>query len=87
VPLQNNGEYKYNQEVTYTLSATNLNEYRSIAEQINERKDIGRFCIQHEFEFFGGEYSAFALAFNKTLPTIFHTVSLLLIKRKNIRIG
>jgi hypothetical protein len=28
--LQNNGiEYKYNQEVTYTLSATNLNEYRS----------------------------------------------------------
>jgi hypothetical protein len=24
-------EYKYNQEVTYTLSATNLNEYRSIS--------------------------------------------------------
>jgi hypothetical protein len=48
--LQNNGiEYKYNQEVTYTLSATNLNEYRSVAEQINERKDIGLVCIQHEF--------------------------------------
>jgi hypothetical protein len=31
------------------LSATNLNEYRSVAEQINERKDIGLVCIQHEF--------------------------------------
>jgi hypothetical protein len=43
--------HKYNQEVTYTPSATNLNEYRSIAEQINERKDIGLSRIQHEFDF------------------------------------
>jgi glycosyltransferase involved in cell wall biosynthesis len=77
--LQNNGiEYKYNQEVTYTLSATNLDEYRSVAEQINERKDIGLVCIQHEFGLFGGEYGdyilAFILALNKPIATIFHTV-------------
>jgi hypothetical protein len=48
--LQNNGiEYKYNQEGYVYPIATNLNEYRSIAEQINERKDIGLVCIQHEF--------------------------------------
>jgi hypothetical protein len=46
----------------YTLSATNLNEYRSIAEQINERKDIGLVCIQHEFGLFGGEYGDYILA-------------------------
>jgi hypothetical protein len=85
--LQNNGiEYKYNQEVTYTLSAANLNEYRSVAEQINERKDIGLVCIQHEFGLFGGEYGdyilAFILALNKPIATIFHTVLLILIKRK-----
>jgi glycosyltransferase involved in cell wall biosynthesis len=77
--FQNNGiEYKYNQEVTYTLSATNLDEYRSVAEQINERKDIGLVCIQHEFGLFGGEYGdyilAFILALNKPIATIFHTV-------------
>jgi glycosyltransferase involved in cell wall biosynthesis len=71
-------EYKYNQEVTYTLSAANLNEYRFVAEQINERKDIGLVCIQHEFGLYGGEYGdyilAFILALNKPIATIFHTV-------------
>jgi hypothetical protein len=75
--IQNNGiEYKYNQ-VTYTLSATNLNEYRSIAEQINE-KDIGLVCIQHEFGLFVvvnmAIILAFILALNKPIATIFHTV-------------
>jgi hypothetical protein len=46
--------------------------------------DIGLVCIQHEFGLFGGEYGdyilAFILALNK--PTIFHTVLLILIKRK-----
>jgi hypothetical protein len=55
-----------------------LNEYRSVAEQINERKDIGLVCIQHEFGLFGGEYGdyilAFILALNKPIATIFHTV-------------
>jgi hypothetical protein len=63
-----------------------LNEYRSVAEQINERKDIGLVCIQHEFGLFGGEYGyilAFILALNKPIATIFHTVLLILIKKKN----
>ncbi|MEZ7500128.1 glycosyltransferase [Flavobacterium sp. Arc3] len=77
--LQNNDtENKYSQEVTYTLSAANLDDYRSVAEKINKRKDIGLVCIQHEFGLFGGEYGdyilAFILALNKPIATIFHTV-------------
>jgi hypothetical protein len=29
-------------------------EYQIIAEEINERKDIGLFCIQHEFGLLAG---------------------------------
>lgn len=68
----------YNQEVAYTLNSSDLEEYQIIAEKINERKDIGLVCIQHEFGLFGGEYGdyvlAFILALNKPIATVFHTV-------------
>jgi glycosyltransferase involved in cell wall biosynthesis len=71
-------QYNYNKEVTYTINSSKLEEYQIIAEQINERKDIGLVCIQHEFGLFGGEYGdyvvAFILALNKPISTIFHTV-------------
>lgn len=77
--LQNKkNQYKYNQEVVYTITSSNLEEYQIIAEKINERKDIGLVCIQHEFGLYGGEYGdyvlAFILALNKPIATIFHTV-------------
>jgi len=77
--LQNEeNEFDYNQEVTYTLLTSKIEEYRLIAEKINERKDIGLVCIQHEFGLYGGEYGdyilAFILALNKPIVTIFHTV-------------
>lgn len=77
--LQNKkNQYKYNQEVVYTITSSKLEEYQIIAEKINERKDIGLVCIQHEFGLFGGEYGdyvlAFILALNKPIATIFHTV-------------
>ncbi|MFQ3173128.1 MAG: glycosyltransferase involved in cell wall biosynthesis [Flavobacterium sp.] len=77
--LQNKkSQYSYNKEVTYTINSSKLEEYQIIAEQINERKDIGLICIQHEFGLFGGAYGdyivAFILALNKPIATIFHTV-------------
>jgi glycosyltransferase involved in cell wall biosynthesis len=68
----------YSNEVTYTINSTKLEEFQIIAEKINERKDIGLVCIQHEFGLFGGEYGdyvlAFILALNKPIATIFHTI-------------
>ncbi|TGV04354.1 glycosyltransferase [Flavivirga rizhaonensis] len=68
----------YNQEVSYVLVTSVLENYRLIAEKINERNDIGLVCIQHEFGLFGGVLGdyllAFLLALNKPVITIFHTV-------------
>ncbi|MNF24987.1 Spore coat protein SA [compost metagenome] len=68
----------YGDEVKYTLLATSLDDYRLVAEKINERKDIGLVCIQHEFGLFGGDYGdyilPFILALNKPIVTAFHTV-------------
>ena len=77
--LQNEeNEFHYNPEVTFTLLTSKLEQYQIVAEKINKRKDIGLVCIQHEFGLFGGEYGdyilAFILALNKPIVTIFHTV-------------
>jgi glycosyltransferase involved in cell wall biosynthesis len=77
--LQNEeNQYCYGQEVTYTLSVPNLKNYSLLAEQINKRNDIKLVCIQHEFGLFGGEYGEyilpFILALNKPITTVFHTV-------------
>jgi glycosyltransferase involved in cell wall biosynthesis len=77
--LQNNEHhFQYGDEVKYILSATSLDDYRLVAEKINERSDIGLICIQHEFGLFGGEYGdyilSFILALNKPIVTVFHTV-------------
>jgi hypothetical protein len=73
-----------NTRVTYTLSATNLNEYRSVAEQINERKDIGLVCIQHEFGLLVVNMAIISLLYFliNPLPQYFILSSLILIKRK-----
>ncbi len=77
--LQNDEtSYEYGKEVTFTLSTTLLQNYRIVAEKINERDDIGLVCIQHEFGLYGGVYGeyllAFLLALNKPVVTVFHTV-------------
>jgi glycosyltransferase involved in cell wall biosynthesis len=65
-------------DVTDVLHTPLLNEYRRVADAINERNDVGMICIQHEFGLFGGEYGenilAFILAVNKPVITVFHTV-------------
>jgi len=77
--LQNSEHhFQYGDEVKYVLPSSSLDDYRLIAEKINERSDIGLVCIQHEFGLFGGEYGdyilAFILALNKPIVTVFHTV-------------
>jgi glycosyltransferase involved in cell wall biosynthesis len=77
--LQNNEyHFQYGDEVKYILPSSSLDDYRLVAEKINERSDIGLVCIQHEFGLFGGEYGdyilSFILALNKPILTVFHTV-------------
>ncbi|MFV8375729.1 glycosyltransferase [Flavobacterium sp. LB1P71] len=77
--LQNSEQqFKYNDEVTYVLPVNSLDDYRLVAEKINERNDIGLVCIQHEFGLFCGEYGEYILslilALNKPIVTVFHTV-------------
>ena len=77
--LQNNKrQFKYGDEVKYTISSSSVDDYRMMAEKINERNDIGLVCIQHEFGLHGGEYGdyflVFLLALNKPIMTVFHTV-------------
>jgi glycosyltransferase involved in cell wall biosynthesis len=77
--LQNNkSKLEYGDEVKYTISSSSIDDYRLVAEQINERNDIGVVCIQHEFGLHGGEYGdyflVFLLALNKPIMTVFHTV-------------
>ncbi len=77
--LQNDRtKHQYGKEVTHVLNTSFLQEYRLVAEKINERNDIGLVCIQHEFGLFGGTYSdyllTFLLALNKPIVTVFHSV-------------
>ncbi|PWA05051.1 glycosyltransferase [Flavobacterium psychrotolerans] len=77
--LQNNAQQvDYNDEVTYVLTTTSLDDYRLVAEKINDRNDIGLVCVQHEFGLFGGEFGdyilSFILALNKPVITVFHSV-------------
>jgi glycosyltransferase involved in cell wall biosynthesis len=77
--LQNNKhQFEYGDEVKYIISSSSIEDYRLIAEKINDRNDIGLVCIQHEFGLHGGEYGdyflAFLLALNKPIITVFHTV-------------
>ena len=77
--LQNSKQqFEYGAEVKYIITSSSIEDYRLIAEKINERNDIGMVCIQHEFGLHGGEYGdyflAFLLALNKPIITVFHTV-------------
>ena len=65
-------------KVTDILHTPTLAEYRRVANDINERDDVGMICIQHEFGLFGGDFGenilSFMLAVNKPIILVFHTV-------------
>jgi hypothetical protein len=58
VALNNNGVniYNYPKEVTIQISDSDVKEYISAAEKINDDERIKLVVIQHEFGIFGGEY-------------------------------
>lgn len=68
----------YNKEVAYELYTQDIHEYQRVADQVNERNDIGMILIQHEFGLYAGDYGdhilSFMLAANKPIATVFHTV-------------
>ncbi|PZX93602.1 glycosyl transferase family 1 [Flavobacterium aquariorum] len=71
-------QFDYGLEVHYALTVSLIDEYRLLAEKINNRDDIGMVCIEHEFGLYGGDYGnyllSFLLAINKPIATVFHTV-------------
>lgn len=77
--LQNEHQYfEYPNEVKYILHKDNIESYRSIGEEINQRNDIALVCIQHEFGLYGGENGedilALMLSINKPIATVCHTI-------------
>jgi glycosyltransferase involved in cell wall biosynthesis len=71
-------QFEYGSDVHYTLTVSLVDEYRLLAEKINNRDDIGMICIEHEFGLYDGDYGnyllSFLLAINKPIATVFHTV-------------
>ncbi|MFH1327182.1 MAG: glycosyltransferase [archaeon] len=70
--------HKYNNKVIYQITRNSPEEYRNIANQINESPEIKLICIQHEFGLFGGDYGAdlihFLEAIKKPVAITFHSV-------------
>jgi glycosyltransferase involved in cell wall biosynthesis len=71
-------QFEYGLDVHYALNVTSVEQYRVLAEKINNRDDIGMVCIEHEFGLYDGDYGnyllSFLLAVNKPIATVFHTV-------------
>lgn len=71
-------QFEYGSDVHYTLTVSSVEEYRLLAEKIDNRDDIGMVCIEHEFGLYDGDYGnyllSFLLAINKPIATVFHTV-------------
>jgi glycosyltransferase involved in cell wall biosynthesis len=71
-------QFEYGSDVHYALTVSLVEEYRLLAEKINNRDDIGMICIEHEFGLYDGDYGnyllSFLLAINKPIATVFHTV-------------
>jgi glycosyltransferase involved in cell wall biosynthesis len=76
--LEGSKEYKYPDEVKYVLQTNDLMRYYSIAQKINDDKNIKLVVVQHEFGLFGGEmgdyYVKLLSLINKPVITTFHTV-------------
>lgn len=71
-------DYKYPEEVTYTLQTDLPIEYASLANKINNNERISLVVIQHEFGLFPSNeentFQKFLHALVKPVVTVFHTV-------------
>lgn len=70
--------YHYKNQVIHQIAATNIEDYISLADKINESDQIKLVHIQHEFGIFGGEYGNHLIPFlqvvKKPVIMTFHSV-------------
>lgn len=70
--------YHYGSQVAYQITATELEHYVALANEINERDDVKLINIQHEFGIFGGDWGDYLIPFlqvvEKPVVATFHSV-------------
>ncbi len=70
--------YNYGDEVKYQINQADVEDYITVAKNINEDEEISLVNVQHEFGLFGGDYGEYLIAFLESLkkPVIvtFHSV-------------
>ncbi|MDP3991221.1 MAG: glycosyltransferase [Candidatus Nealsonbacteria bacterium] len=70
--------YHYKNQVIHQVAATDIEDYISLANKINENNQIKLVHIQHEFGIFGGEYGNHLVPFlqvvKKPVIMTFHSV-------------
>jgi glycosyltransferase involved in cell wall biosynthesis len=77
IAMNNNGNYRYTDQVMREINQHKLSDYIDAAEEINQ-SDTDLLVIQHEFGIYGGESGEYLLQFTEQLHVpyvaIFHTV-------------
>jgi glycosyltransferase involved in cell wall biosynthesis len=77
IAMNNNGSYRYTDQVMREINQHQLSEYIDAAEEINQ-SNTDLLVIQHEFGIYGGESGEYLLQFTERLHVpyvaIFHTV-------------
>jgi len=70
-------KHQYPEDVFYTLDTSLAEEYNTLAQEINDDRDISLIVIQHEFGFFYKNEDAFEnllAIIKKPIVLVFHTV-------------
>ncbi|KHL94882.1 glycosyl transferase family 1 [Paenibacillus sp. IHB B 3415] len=77
IAMNNNGNYRYTDQVMREINQQQLSDYIDAAEEINQ-SNTDLLVIQHEFGIYGGESGEYLLQFTERLHVpyvaIFHTV-------------
>lgn len=77
IAMNNNGNYRYTDQVMREINQHQLSDYIDAAEEINQ-SNTDLLVIQHEFGIYGGESGEYLLQFTERLHVpyvaIFHTV-------------
>jgi glycosyltransferase involved in cell wall biosynthesis len=77
IAMNNNGNYRYTDQVIREINQHQLSDYIDAAEEINQ-SNTDLLVIQHEFGIYGGESGEYLLQFTERLHVpyvaIFHTV-------------
>ncbi len=71
-------KYRYPKKVLFQIVEWQQDDYRQVAEKLNQMPEVRIINIQHEFGIFGGEYGSYLFEFlkeiKKPVVTTLHTV-------------